>query len=72
MDHPTSGSPIERPAKRQCRASEGTEDVNKLQIRPQQSPDDTIVEAEVSQAPLVATNEVTKLHRFQCAHPVPL
>lgn len=59
MDHPTSGSPIDRPAKRQCRASQDTEDVFKLQSRPQQSSDDTIVEAEVSQAPLVATNEMT-------------
>jgi hypothetical protein len=48
MDHPTSGSPIERPAKRQCRASEDTEDVNKLQSHPQQTSDGATIEAEVS------------------------
>ncbi|CAG7936644.1 unnamed protein product [Penicillium nalgiovense] len=47
MDHPTSSSPCDRPAKRQCRVSHDPEDDNKLQNHPQQSSNGTIIEPEV-------------------------
>ncbi|KAK9846681.1 hypothetical protein MYU51_001937 [Penicillium brevicompactum] len=37
MDHPTSPSPYDRPAKRQCLVSHDPEDENKLESRPQQA-----------------------------------
>jgi hypothetical protein len=50
MDHPTSPSPCDRPAKRQRRISHDAEDENKAQSHPQQPSDGATIEAEVSQA----------------------
>ncbi|KAJ5035199.1 hypothetical protein NUH16_005029 [Penicillium rubens] len=47
MDQPTSPSPCDRPAKRQCLVSHDPEDENKLQSHPQQSSNGTIIEPEV-------------------------
>ncbi|KAJ5033230.1 hypothetical protein NUH16_003146 [Penicillium rubens] len=47
MDHSTSPSPCDRPAKRQCRISHDPEDEKKLQSHPQQSPNSTIIEPEL-------------------------
>ncbi|KAI3091387.1 hypothetical protein CBS147333_10300 [Penicillium roqueforti] len=47
MDQPSSPSPCDRPAKKQCRVSQGPEDENKLQSHPQQSSNGTIIEPEV-------------------------
>ncbi|CAG8139859.1 unnamed protein product [Penicillium nalgiovense] len=41
MDHPTSPSPIDQLAKRQCLVSYDQEDENKLQIHPRQSSNGT-------------------------------
>ncbi|KAJ5871106.1 uncharacterized protein N7529_003459, partial [Penicillium soppii] len=48
IDQPTSPSLCDRPAKRQCRASQDPKDENKLQSHPQQSSDAATIEAEVS------------------------
>ncbi|CAG7936675.1 unnamed protein product [Penicillium olsonii] len=47
MDHPTSPSPWDRPAKRQRRISHDAEDENKAQNHQQQSSDGATIEAEV-------------------------
>ncbi|KAJ9481253.1 hypothetical protein VN97_g12240 [Penicillium thymicola] len=47
MDHSTSPSPCDRPAKRQCRVSQDAEDEPKLESQPQQSSNCTIIEPEV-------------------------
>ncbi|CAG8070403.1 unnamed protein product [Penicillium salamii] len=44
MDHPTSPSPINRPAKRQCRVSQAPEDEPKLESHLQQAPNGTTIE----------------------------
>ncbi|CAG8571124.1 unnamed protein product [Penicillium salamii] len=44
MDHPTSPSPIDRPAKRQFRVSQAPEDEPKLESHPQQAPNGTTIE----------------------------
>ncbi|KAJ5471566.1 hypothetical protein N7530_008923 [Penicillium desertorum] len=47
MDSPTSPSPIDRPAKRQCRVSQAPEDEPKLENHPQQAPNGTTIEPKV-------------------------
>ncbi|CAG8016238.1 unnamed protein product [Penicillium salamii] len=47
MDHPTSPSPCDRPAKRQRLISHDAEDENKAQSHQQQSSDGAAIEAEV-------------------------
>ncbi|CAG8062969.1 unnamed protein product [Penicillium salamii] len=44
MDHPTSPSPIDWPAKRQCRVSQAPEDEPKLKNQPQQVTNSTTIE----------------------------
>jgi hypothetical protein len=48
MGHPTSPSPIDRPAKRQRRVSQDGEDESKLENHPQESSNGTIIEPKVS------------------------
>ncbi|CAG8219014.1 unnamed protein product, partial [Penicillium nalgiovense] len=47
MDHPTSPSPIDRPAKRQCRVSQAPEDGPKLESHPQPPSNGTTTEHKV-------------------------
>ncbi|KAI1829247.1 hypothetical protein DTO027I6_9987 [Penicillium roqueforti] len=47
MDHPTSPSPIDRPAKRQCRVSQAPKDEPKLENHPQQSSDGITIEPKI-------------------------
>ncbi|OQE07153.1 hypothetical protein PENFLA_c177G00910 [Penicillium flavigenum] len=47
MDRPTSPSPIDRPAKRQCRVSQAPEDEPKLENHPQQSSDGITIEPNI-------------------------
>ncbi|KAJ5051349.1 hypothetical protein NUH16_003488 [Penicillium rubens] len=47
MDHPTSPSPIDRPAKRQCRVSQAPEDEPKLENQPQQVTNGTTIEPKI-------------------------
>ncbi|CAG8260736.1 unnamed protein product [Penicillium nalgiovense] len=47
MDHSTSPSPIDRPAKRQCRVSQAPEDEPKLENHPQQASNDTTIEPKI-------------------------
>ncbi|KAI1828822.1 hypothetical protein DTO027I6_10248 [Penicillium roqueforti] len=47
MDHPTSPSPIDRPAKRQCRVSQAPEDGPRLQTHPQQTSNSTTIEPKI-------------------------
>ncbi|CAG8049935.1 unnamed protein product [Penicillium salamii] len=47
MDHPTSPSPCDPLAKRQCQVSNHPEDENKLQNHPRQSANGTIIDPEV-------------------------
>ncbi|CAP87137.1 hypothetical protein PCH_Pc24g02290 [Penicillium rubens Wisconsin 54-1255] len=47
MDHPTSPSPIDQPAKRQCRVSHAPEDEPKLENHPQQGSNGTTIEPKV-------------------------
>ncbi|OQE53039.1 hypothetical protein PENNAL_c0480G00235, partial [Penicillium nalgiovense] len=47
MDHPTSPSPIDRPAKRQCRVSHAPEDEPKLENQPQQVTNGTTIEPKI-------------------------
>ncbi|CAI7611406.1 unnamed protein product [Penicillium viridicatum] len=47
MDHPTSPSPIDRPAKRQCRVSQAPEDKPKLENLPQQVTNGTTIEPKI-------------------------
>ncbi|CDM38547.1 unnamed protein product [Penicillium roqueforti FM164] len=44
IDHPTSPSPINRPAKRQCRVSQAPEDRPILETHPQQASNGTTIE----------------------------
>jgi hypothetical protein len=59
MDRPTTPSPIDRPAKRQCRVSQAPEDESKLENHPQQASNGTTIEPKVSHIPL-AGNEKKK------------
>ncbi|CAG8897920.1 unnamed protein product [Penicillium nalgiovense] len=47
MDYPTSPSPIDRPAKRQCRVSQAPEDEPKLENQPQQVTNGTTIEPKI-------------------------
>ncbi|CAG8905538.1 unnamed protein product [Penicillium nalgiovense] len=47
MDHPTSPSPVDRPAKRQCRVSHAPEDEPKLENQPQQVTNGTTIEPKI-------------------------
>ncbi|CAG7955175.1 unnamed protein product [Penicillium salamii] len=72
MDHPTSPSPCDRPAKRQCRVSLDPEDENKLQSHPQQSSDGATIEAEVPvRTPGSLTAEFMKLLHYNNALATP-
>ncbi|OQE11988.1 hypothetical protein PENFLA_c066G00013 [Penicillium flavigenum] len=47
MGHPTSPSPIDRPAKRQCRVSQAPEDEPNLESHPQQPSNGTAIEPKI-------------------------
>ncbi|CAG8881938.1 unnamed protein product [Penicillium nalgiovense] len=47
MDRPTSPSPIDRPAKRQCRVSQALEDEPKLENQPQHVTNGTTIEPKI-------------------------
>ncbi|KAI1829396.1 hypothetical protein DTO027I6_9611 [Penicillium roqueforti] len=61
MDHPTSPSPIDRPAKRQRLVSQDGEDEPSLNNRPQQSSNGTIIEPKIPLTRGALTAEFMKL-----------
>ncbi|CRL27326.1 unnamed protein product [Penicillium camemberti] len=68
MDQPTSPSPCERPAKRQCLVSHDPKDENKLQNHLQQPSNVTIIEPEVPvHTPGSLTAEFMKLISYNDA-----
>ncbi|KAI1829412.1 hypothetical protein DTO027I6_9627 [Penicillium roqueforti] len=64
MDHPSSPSPIDRPAKRQCRISEAPVDEPKLESHPQQAPNGTTIEPKVVRTRGTLTAEFMKVVRL--------
>ncbi|CAG8944668.1 unnamed protein product [Penicillium salamii] len=65
MEHPTSTSPRDRPAKRQCRSSHDSEDENKMQSHPQQSSNPSAIEVEAPvRIPGCLTAEFMKLLHY--------
>ncbi|OGE46402.1 hypothetical protein PENARI_c297G10414, partial [Penicillium arizonense] len=64
MDHPTSPSPIDRPAKRQRRVSQDGEDESKLENHPQESSNGTIVEPKTPVTPGALTAEFMKILQY--------
>ncbi|CAI7673214.1 unnamed protein product [Penicillium viridicatum] len=73
MDHPTSPSPVDRPAKRQCRVSQAPEDEPKLESHPQQASNGTTIEPKTPvRTPGTLTAEFMKVVSFNVSLATPV